>query len=130
METGSVLHRVKTRRPRLGPFIESFWSGLEYEVVKEGRGAAPGPTSRVATIYTGWLEDGTEFHSAHRAGKPETFALNQVIPGWTEGLQRMREGAIYRFRIPAALAYKDRSPTPKIPPNSTLIFEVELLYVG
>jgi peptidylprolyl isomerase len=102
-------------------------SGLEYEVIAEGTGATPGPASGVAVHYTGWLENGTEFDSSHRRGQPMTFGLNQVIKGWTEGLQLMKEGSTYRFRISAALAYGERSPTEKIPPNSTLIFEVELL---
>jgi peptidylprolyl isomerase len=103
-------------------------SGLEYEVISEGTGKSPGSTSHVAVHYTGWLEDGTEFDSSHRRGQVAQFGLNQVIKGWTEGLQLMKEGAIYRFRIPPALAY---GPQPKgeIPPNSTLVFEVELVRV-
>lgn len=137
--------------PRLGPNAPTVWqievvktvrfapldpaktkkteSGLEYEVIEEGTGATPGPAARVAVHYTGWLENGTEFDSSHRRGQPASFNLGQVIKGWIEGLQLMKEGATYRFRIPAALAYGERSPTEKIPPNSTLIFEVELLRV-
>lgn len=104
-------------------------SGLEYQVIKEGTGKNPGPTSRVSVYYTGWLENGNEFDSAHRRGQPSVFGLNQVIKGWTEGLQLMKEGGIYRFRIPAALAYGEKARD-KIPANSTLIFEVELLDVS
>lgn len=104
-------------------------SGLEYEVLEEGTGAMPGPTSKVVVHYTGWLENGTEFHSSHRRAQYESFALNQVIKGWTEGLQLMKEGAIYRFRIPAALAYGAQAKGDLIPANSTLIFEVEMLRV-
>lgn len=101
-------------------------SGLEYEVIEEGTGKTPGPASKVAVHYTGWLEDGTEFDSSHRRGKVAEFGLNQVIRGWTEGLQLMKEGSIYRFRIPAALAYGAQQKG-QIPPNSTLVFEVELV---
>jgi FKBP-type peptidyl-prolyl cis-trans isomerase len=102
-------------------------SGLEYEVVREGTGAAPTRGTGVAVHYTGWLENGSEFDSSHRRGQPAVFGVEQVIKGWTEGLQLMREGAIYRFRIPAPLAYGDKAMGDKIPANSTLIFEVELL---
>ncbi len=104
-------------------------SGLEVEMLEEGTGAAPGPGSRVAVHYTGWLENGTEFDSSHRRGQPATFALNEVIKGWTEGLQLMKEGGICRFRIPAPLAYGAQAKGDKIPANSTLIFEVQLLKV-
>jgi len=104
-------------------------SGLEYEVVEEGTGKTPGPASRVAVHYTGWLEDGTEFDSSHRRGQHATFAVGGVIKGWTEGLQLMKEGGTCRFRIPAALAYGDKAMGDKIPANSTLIFDVELLRV-
>jgi len=101
-------------------------SGLEYEVIREGTGATPAANGTVIVHYTGWLEDGTEFDSSVRRGQPSRFGLNQVIRGWTEGIQLMKEGAIYRFRIPASLAYgSERKGT--IPPGSTLIFEVELL---
>ncbi|HEX5138202.1 MAG TPA: FKBP-type peptidyl-prolyl cis-trans isomerase [Planctomycetota bacterium] len=101
-------------------------SGLEYQVIREGTGKSPGPTAQVAVHYTGWLENGTEFDSSVRRGKVSEFALNGVIPGWTEGLQLMKEGAIYRFRIPPALAYGPGGRD-KIPPNATLIFDVELV---
>jgi FKBP-type peptidyl-prolyl cis-trans isomerase len=103
-------------------------TGLEYVVLEEGAGDAPGATDQVAVLYTGWLEDGKEFDSAHRRGQPAMFQVNGVIPGWQEGLKLMREGAIYRFRIPAALAYGEKG-TGGIPPNATLLFEVELLRV-
>jgi len=103
-------------------------SGLEYEVIREGTGKSPGPATKVAVHYTGWLENGTEFDSSVRRGKVAEFGLNQVIPGWTEGLQLMKEGAIYRFKIPGNLAYGPQGRD-KIPPNATLIFEVELIRV-
>ena len=104
-------------------------SGLQYQVIEEGTGVNPGPGGGVAVHYTGWLEDGTEFDSSHRSGRPARFMLNHVIKGWTEGLQLMKEGATYRFRIPTELAYRDRPPTPKIPPNAALVFEITLLRV-
>jgi FKBP-type peptidyl-prolyl cis-trans isomerase len=104
-------------------------SGLEYEVVQEGKGKAPGPKSKVLAQYAGWIENGTEFDSSYRRGQPATFELTKVIPGWIEGLQLMKEGGIYRFRIPPALAYGEKGMGAAIPPNSTLVFEVELLNV-
>lgn len=105
-------------------------SGLEYQVIKEGTGAKPSATDVVTVYYTGYLTNGTIFDSTDsHGGQPATFPLNQVIPGWTEGLQLMPVGSQYRFRIPANLAYGERGGGP-IPPNSTLIFDVELLKIG
>ena len=103
-------------------------SGLQYMVIKEGNGAKPGPTDQVTVHYTGTLIDGTVFDSSVERGEPITFALNQVIKGWTEGLQLMSEGSKYRLFIPSDLAY---GPDGKgdILPNSTLIFDVELIKV-
>lgn len=104
-------------------------SGLQYEVLKEGTGDSPSSAaSTVKVHYKGTLLDGTEFDSSYSRGEPATFPLNRVIPGWTEGLQLMKEGATYRFTIPSELAYRDRN-SGKITPNSTLIFDVELLDV-
>ena len=103
-------------------------SGLQYQVVKEGDGAQPGPNDVVTVHYTGRLIDGTVFDSSVERGEPATFAVGQVIPGWVEGLQLMREGAAYRLFIPSELAYGPHGTGP-IQPNSTLIFDVQLLKV-
>ena len=104
-------------------------SGLQYRVIEVGDGASPEATDRVTVHYRGTLIDGTEFDSSHARGEPATFALNQVIPGWTEGVQLMQEGAVYEFFIPGDLAYGSEGRPGPIGPNSTLIFEVELIEV-
>ena len=100
-------------------------SGLKYEVLASGDGASPGPTDRVEVHYRGTLDDGTEFDSSYKRGKPAEFQLDRVIKGWTEGLQLMNEGAKYEFYIPPELAYGDRGRLA----HETLVFEVELLSV-
>lgn len=105
-------------------------SGLQYEVIQEGTGAQPAATDQVTVHYTGTLLDGTVFDSSVERGQPATFGLNQVIAGWTEGLQLMKEGAKYRFTIPYNLAYGERGAGGQIKPFSTLIFDVELIKVG
>jgi len=103
-------------------------SGLKYLVLKHGTGAvSPKATDTVKVHYEGKLLDGTVFDSSIARGQPISFPLNGVIPGWTEGLQLMKVGDKFKFEIPANLAYGANSPSPAIPPNSTLIFEVELL---
>lgn len=101
-------------------------SGLQYLVMTEGDGPKPAATDRVRVHYSGTLLDGTEFDSSYSRGEPATFMLNQVIPGWTEGLQLMPVGSKYKFFIPSDLAYGPNGSR-SIEPNSTLIFEVELL---
>lgn len=102
---------------------------LQYQIVKEGTGKKPGPNDVVTVHYTGRLIDGTVFDSSVERGEPATFAVGQVIPGWVEGLQLMSEGAAWRLFIPAELAYGARGTGP-IQPNSTLIFDVQLIKVG
>jgi len=102
-------------------------SGLQYKVIKSGTGESPRLTDTVKVNYQGTLIDGTVFDSSMRHGGPATFPINRVIPGWTEALQLMKVGDKWQLFIPANLAYGDQSPGPTIPPNSVLIFEVELL---
>ena len=111
--------------------VMSTESGMLYEVVEQGDGAKPSSAnSTVVVHYTGTLIDGTEFDSSVKRGQPATFALNQVIKGWTEGLQLMNAGSKYRFYIPPEMAYgSDARPGSPIGPNSTLIFDVELIEV-
>ena len=103
-------------------------SGLQYKVETMGDGAKPAATDTVKVHYRGTLLDGTEFDSSYARNEPITFALNRVIPGWTEGVQLMPVGSKFMFYIPSGLAYGEAGGGP-IPPNSTLIFEVELLGV-
>ena len=104
-------------------------SGLQYQIVKEGTGRKPGPNDVVTVHYTGRLIDGTVFDSSVERGEPATFAVGQVIPGWVEGLQLMSEGSAWRLFIPSELAYGAHGTGP-IQPNTTLIFDVQLLKVG
>jgi FKBP-type peptidyl-prolyl cis-trans isomerase len=103
-------------------------SGLKYQPLKHGTGAvSPKETDTVKVHYHGTLLDGTVFDSSVERGEPISFPLDRVIPGWTEGLQLMKVGDKFKFEIPANLAYGADSPSEKIPPDSTLVFEVELL---
>ncbi|MFP8488233.1 FKBP-type peptidyl-prolyl cis-trans isomerase [Gracilimonas sp. Q87] len=105
-------------------------SGLQYKVLEEGEGESPSTENIVRVNYEGRLIDGEVFDSSYDRGQPAEFPLNQVIPGWTEGVQLMREGATYEFYIPSELAYGARPPQGSpIGPNETLIFKVELLEV-
>ncbi len=104
-------------------------SGLQYQVLREGDGRKPSATDQVECHYEGTLINGQVFDSSYRRGETATFGLNQVIKGWTEGLQLMQEGAKYRFFIPYQLAYGERGAGQSIPPYATLIFDVELVKV-
>ncbi|HTS89311.1 MAG TPA: FKBP-type peptidyl-prolyl cis-trans isomerase [Gemmatimonadales bacterium] len=107
--------------------VKTTSSGLQYKVLKEGAGPRPKATSQVTVQYKGTLLDGREFDSSYERGQPATFVLNQVIPGWTEGVQLMNVGSKYQFWIPENLAYGAQGQPPTIPPNATLVFEVELV---
>ena len=110
--------------------VKTTASGLQYVVVKEGTGAQPTAEDEVTVHYTGKLVSGQVFDSSVNRGEPATFPLNRVIPGWTEGVQLMKEGAKYRFFIPSDLAYGAQGIPNAIPPHSTLIFDVELIKVN
>lgn len=104
-------------------------TGLQYIVEKEGTGLQPGAEDEVTVHYTGKLLNGQVFDSSVNRGEPATFPLNRVIPGWTEGLQHMKEGAKYTFFIPSDLAYGPQGIPGAIPPHSTLVFDVQLISV-
>jgi len=105
-------------------------TGLQYKVLAQGNGKSPAVTDRVTVHYTGKLTDGTIFDSSVQRGQPSTFRVNQVIPGWTEALQLMKEGDKWMLYIPYSIGYGERGYPPQIPPFSTLIFEVELMKVN
>lgn len=109
--------------------VKTTASGLQYKVVKDGTGASPKSTDTVTVNYRGTLIDGTEFDSSYKRNQPATFPVGGVIKGWGEALQMMKAGSKYQLFIPASLAYGEHSPSPTIPPNSALIFEVELISV-
>lgn len=111
--------------------ISTTASGLQYEVVTKGTGTKnPAATDKVTVHYKGTTIDGKEFDSSYGRGEPITFGLNQVIPGWTEGVQLMTEGAKYRFYIPSELAYGENGAGAAIGANETLIFDVELIKIN
>jgi FKBP-type peptidyl-prolyl cis-trans isomerase FklB len=111
--------------------VKTTDSGLQYKVITAGTGSSPLAADNVTVNYRGTLVDGTEFDSSYKRGEPVTFSLNQVIKGWTEGIQLMKEGGKFTFFIPSELAYGERgTPGGPIGPNAALIFEVELLSVG
>lgn len=109
--------------------VKTTGSGLQYIVMKEGEGEHPSATSKVTVHYHGTLLDGRVFDSSVDRGKPASFGLNQVIPGWTEGVQLMTPGAKYKFFIPSDLGYGERGAGQMIGPNETLVFEVELISI-
>ena len=126
LETGQAFLEANKKKPG----IVTLPSGLQYEVITEGNGKKPLASNKVTCHYHGTLIDGTVFDSSVKRGQPATFPLNMVIKGWTEGLQLMSVGSKWRFFIPPQLAYGERQTGAHIGPNSTLVFEVELLGVS
>jgi FKBP-type peptidyl-prolyl cis-trans isomerase FklB len=124
-EEGEAFLKANKTKPGV---IETA-SGLQYKVIQEGTGKSPKPTDVVKCNYTGKLIDGTIFDSSYDRGQPAEFSLSGVIPGWKEGLQLMKEGGKYELYVPSDLAYGARGAGQKIGPNSTLIFDIELLEV-
>ncbi len=122
---GAEFLRENGKRPE----VVTTKSGLQYEILSEGTGKSPRATDKVRCHYEGRLLSGETFDSSYQRGEPADFGLNQVITGWTEGLQLMKEGAKYRFFIPYLLGYGERGAGSQIPPYSTLIFDVELIKV-
>jgi FKBP-type peptidyl-prolyl cis-trans isomerase FklB len=109
--------------------VKTLPSGLQYKVLKEGTGKQPTATDTVTVNYRGTLLDGTEFDSSYTRKEPATLAVNEIIPGWTEALQLMKEGAKWQLFVPAGMAYGERGAGPVVGPNAVLIFEVELIKV-
>jgi FKBP-type peptidyl-prolyl cis-trans isomerase len=125
LELLKVTEMPKFRLPAADKVVTTQ-SGLQYEAIDQGKGDSPKASSKVKAHYTGWLTNGKLFDSSHARGEPTEFPLNRVIPGWTEGLQLMKPGAKFLFQIPPELGYGARD-SGTIPPNSTLIFLVELI---
>jgi FKBP-type peptidyl-prolyl cis-trans isomerase FklB len=126
LEAGKAFLETNSKKPG----VTTLPSGLQYEVLTEGSGVKPLASNKVTCHYHGTLIDGTIFDSSVKRGQPATFPLNMVIKGWTEGLQLMSVGSKWRFFIPPQLAYGERQTGSHIGPNSTLIFDVELLEVS
>lgn len=125
MESQNFLEENKKREE-----VKTTESGLQYEILEEGKGANPKLTDQVEVHYKGELIDGSEFDSSYKREKTAKFPLNAVIKGWQEGLQLMKEGAKYKFYIPSELGYGSQGAGAQIPPHSTLIFEVELIKIN
>jgi FKBP-type peptidyl-prolyl cis-trans isomerase FklB len=126
LKSGEAFLEQNKQRPE----VQTTASGLQYEVLTEGNGPKPTATDKVKCHYHGTLVDGTVFDSSVQRGQPATFPLNMVIKGWTEALQLMSVGSKYRLFLHPSLAYGERQTGSVIGPNSTLIFDVELLGIG
>ncbi|KGP62593.1 membrane protein [Legionella norrlandica] len=111
------------------PGVVALPSGLQYKIISSGNGVKPGKSDTVTVEYTGRLIDGTVFDSTEKTGKPATFQVSQVIPGWTEALQLMPAGSTWEIYVPSGLAYGPRSVGGPIGPNETLIFKIHLISV-
>ena len=127
MFCAAALSLVACAAPAQGPVTTK--SGLVYQSIKEGTGAAPVATDTVKVHYRGTFQDGKEFDSSYKRGEPTEFQLNRVIPCWTEGVQLMKPGGKAKLTCPAAIAYGSRGAGGVIPPNSILDFEIELVSV-
>lgn len=114
---------------KANPGVVTLPDGLQYKVIKEGKGVKPKMNDTVTVNYEGKLIDGTEFDSSYKRGEPATFPVSGVIAGWTEALQLMKTGSVWELYIPANLAYGEYGAPPVIGPNETLIFKVELIDV-
>ena len=125
LDEGAAYLHINAQKPG----VQVLESGLQFEILEQGDGATPGPTSRVVTHYEGKFIDGQTFDSSIERGEPASFPVDRVIKGWTEALQMMKEGDVWRLVIPAELAYGERGVRGTIPPNSVLVFEVELIEV-
>lgn len=123
LKAGKEFLAINAKRPG----VVTLPSGLQYEILKEGNGAKPKATDQVKCHYHGTLIDGTVFDSSVERGQPATFGVNQVIPGWVEALQLMPAGSKWKLFIPSELAYGPAGAGQTIEPNSTLVFEVEVL---
>ncbi len=123
LKAGKEFLAINAKRPG----VVTLPSGLQYEILKEGNGAKPKATDQVKCHYHGTLIDGTVFDSSVERGQPATFGVNQVIPGWVEALQLMPVGSKWKLFIPSELAYGPAGAGQTIEPNSTLVFEVEVL---
>lgn len=110
--------------------VKTTASGLQYKIIKSGNGPSPKAEDKVVCNYRGTLVDGTEFDNSAKRGGPATFPVTGVIPGWTEAIQMMKVGDKWQLFIPASLAYGEQGMGQQIPPNSTLIFEIELLSIS
>lgn len=126
LKKGSAFLAENAKRPE----VKTTKSGLQYQVLKQGTGAKPKATSTVKVHYEGRLLDGTVFDSSIARQQPVSFPLSQVIQGWTEGLQLMNKGSQFRLFIPSQLAYGEIGSGDAIEPNSTLIFDIELLEIN
>ncbi|MEX2578512.1 MAG: FKBP-type peptidyl-prolyl cis-trans isomerase [Verrucomicrobiales bacterium] len=127
--SGAESQTAEAPKPQQPSGRQSTYSGLQYEVLRPGTGKRPTTSDRVKVHYHGYLPDGTVFDSSVQRGQPAVFGLNQVIAGWREGIPLMREGAKYQFTVPPNLAYGAGGMPPKIGPNQTLMFDVELFEV-